>query len=114
MREVTKKDAKFVWTDAQEKACQKIKDALVFTTCMVYFDNSKETIVVVDGSSVGVYAILSQKSSNMDSEDQKMIAYASRALTYVEKRYSQTEKEALAIVWAVLFVSLRKNLYPRN
>ena len=28
-----------------------------------------------------------------------MIAHASRALTPVERRYSQTEKEAISIVW---------------
>ena len=101
LRELTKKDAKFAWTNTQETAFQKIKDALISTHCMAYFDKSKETLVVVDASPVGVSAILSQTTSSTDSEVPKIIAYASRALTDVEKRYSQAEKEALAIVWAV-------------
>ena len=68
---------------------------------MACFDKLKETFVVVFASPVGMFAILSQKPSNADSKDKKVIAYASRALTDVEKRYSQTEKEALTIVWAV-------------
>ena len=58
LRELTKKDAKFVWTDRQETAFQKIKDALVSTPCMAYFDKSKETFVVVDASPVRGSVIL--------------------------------------------------------
>ena len=66
---------------------------------MAYFDKNKETFVIVDASPVGVSGILAQK--HRDSENHKVVAYASRTLTNVEQRYSQTEKEALAIVWAV-------------
>ena len=45
------------------------------------------------GSPFGLGAILLQNN--------KTIAYASRALTDVERRYSQTEREALAIVWGI-------------
>ena len=68
---------------------------------MLYFDKNKQTFVTVDASPVGISAILSQKSKNSDMNSQQIIAYTSRALSDTEKRYSQTEKEALAIIWAV-------------
>ena len=68
-------------------------------TVMAYYDPSLDTEVAVDGSPVGLGAILTQKSPGATSSvDVHIISYASRALTDVEKRYSQTDKEALAIV----------------
>ena len=66
---------------------------------MAYFDKDKETSVVVDASPVGISAVLSQNTPGQN--DHKIIPCASRALTDLEKKYSQTEKEAIAIVWSV-------------
>ena len=48
---------------------------------------------------VGLFPILSQATAGKN--DEKIVAYASCALTDVEKRHAQTEREALAIVWGV-------------
>ena len=60
---------------------------------MSYFDPHQATEVIVDASPVGLGALLVQND--------KVICYASRVLSDVETRYSQTEKEMLAVVWAV-------------
>ena len=99
LRELTKKNAYFQWEKIHQKAFNKLKAALTTAPVMSYFDKSKDTILTVDASPVGVSGILAQQSK--DSGDYRVLAYASRALTSVEKRYSQTEKEALSIVWAV-------------
>ena len=64
---------------------------------MAYFDVQKDTQIVVDASPVGISAILSQAVKG--SNEFRIVAYASRALTDVEQRYSQREREALSIVW---------------
>ena len=59
---------------------------------MNYYDPQKKIELITDASPVGLSGILTQEN--------KVVAYASRALTDTESRYSQTEREALAIVWA--------------
>ena len=66
------------------------------TTTLGYFDSDAKTRVITDASPVGLGAALVQEQNGV----KRVICYASHSLTEVEKRYSQTEKEALGIVWA--------------
>ena len=99
LRELTKKDAQFRWMERHQQSFLKLKQLLTSSTVMAYFDPTKETELVTDASPSGLSAILLQKSVGKD--DRRVVAYASRTLTEVERRYSQTDKEALAIVWAI-------------
>ena len=97
--ELTKKSAPFTWITEHQTAFEHLKLALTKAPVMGYFDLYKDTYVTVDASPVGVSAILTQCASG--SNDHKVSAYASCSLSAVESHYSQTEKEALSIVWAV-------------
>ena len=99
LRRLTHKNENFIWGPELEKAYQKLKTALLSSPVMSYFDIRKETVILVDASPVGLSAILSQRKHG--SNQSQIKAYASRSLTATEQRYSQTEKEALAIVWGI-------------
>ena len=100
LRRSTHKGVKFVWQPEHEEAYHKLKTAMINSPVMSYFDISKKTHVVVDASLVGLSAILAQTPPGKDTPP-SITAYASRALTPTEQRYSQTEREALAIVWGI-------------
>ena len=70
---------------------------LVSVPIMAYFAMNRETRLCVDASPFGLSAILMQK----DKTDFRIISYGSRSLSRVEQKYSQTEREAVAIVWGV-------------
>ena len=99
LRELTKTGIIFTWEHKHQAAFDQLKAAITKPPVMAYFDAKKDTVLTVDASPVGLSGILSQRST-CEAEGQ-VVAYASRALSDVERRYSQTEKEALSIVWAV-------------
>ena len=52
-----------------------------------------------DASPTKLPAVLSQKTPGKD--DRKIVSHVSRMLSDAERRSSQTEKEALANIWAI-------------
>lgn len=97
LRELLKKEVEFKWDFAQQEAFEKLKHAMVQPEALAYFDPSHETRLVADASPVGLGAVLIQ----FKDEGPRIISFAAKSLTETERRYCQTEKEALALVWSV-------------
>lgn len=95
LRILMKKETEFRWSDKQQAAFEILKKALTSDAVLGYFDKNDRTRIFVDASPVAVGGVLMQQNSR----GWRVIAYASKSLSDVEKRYSQTEKEALALVW---------------
>lgn len=93
---LTKKGTKFVWDENCQLAFKKLKEVITTAPLLIYPDFSKPFLLTTDASGGAIGAVLSQGEPGEDLP----IAYASRALSETEKRYSTIEKECLAIVWA--------------
>ena len=96
LRRLTHKGARFVWGPEQQDAFDTLKRKLAEVTTLAYFNRDAQcTQVIADASPVGLGAEIVQRHDGIT----KPICYASRTLTDVERRYSQTEIEALVLVW---------------
>jgi hypothetical protein len=93
-----KKDITEEWTEKHEKAFMKLKKKMMKKPVMQYPDFRKRFIVSTDASNYAIGAVLLQ-------EDEKgreyVISNISRKLKSAECNYSVTEKECLAIIFAL-------------
>ena len=74
LHELTKKNVKFKWTYQHQQALETLTQALTSAPVMAYFDITKETLVTIDASPVGISAILGQHVKETD--DYRVVAYA--------------------------------------
>ena len=109
LHQLLRKDAKWIWSQTQDKAFQHSKSLLQSSSLLVHYDEKKPLILSCDASPYGLGAVLSHQ---MENNTEKPIAFTSRTLTTTEKKYSQLEKEALAIIFAVR--KFHDYLYGRN
>lgn len=98
LNELTKKDVKFFWSDKCQKAFQRIKREICSERVLAHYDPNLPISLATDASPVGVGGVLSHV---FPGGRERPIAFASKTLTTTERKYSQLDKEALAIVWAV-------------
>nr|XP_049707012.1 uncharacterized protein K02A2.6-like [Helicoverpa armigera] len=92
-----KSDLSKYWEQEQKTAFDQLKVQLQNIKSLGYYDPEDHTQVLADASPVGLGAVLVQ----IDEKGPRVIAFGNRSLSEIEKRYCQTEKEALALVWAV-------------
>ncbi|XP_055622017.1 uncharacterized protein K02A2.6-like [Toxorhynchites rutilus septentrionalis] len=93
-----KSGSTFKWTAECQQALEKFKEILSSDLLLTHYDPKLEIIVSADASSIGIGATICHKFPDGSI---KVIQHASRALTETEQRYSQPDREGLAIVYAV-------------
>jgi hypothetical protein len=81
------------WTAQTDKAFKTLKGKLAGLPEIAFPDSKLPYELHTDASNVGIGAALVQQG--------RPIAFSSRTLTSAERNYSTTEKECLAIVWAI-------------
>lgn len=87
----------FKWGKDQEDAFRKIKNLLASAPVLVCPDFSQPFFVHTDASNCGLGAVLTQVIEG----EERVVAYASRTLIAAERNYPVTERECLAVVWAI-------------
>ena len=86
-----------MWDNSHDESFEAIKQELSKPTVLALYDLEVTTKVCADPSTFGLGAVLLQQQQE---SEWKPVAFASRTMSETEQRYSQIEKEALALVWA--------------
>ena len=93
LRRLCKSGVEWAWESEQQNAFEAIKQVIMTLPVLAYFDKTKKHTIQCDASKKGLGAVLLQES--------KPVMHVSRALTEREQRYSNIERELLAIVFAL-------------
>ena len=85
-----KSEAKFQWTDKCQRGFERLKSELASKPVVQSYSLKKEVTITTDASGKAIGGVLSQEGHS--------VIYVPKTLSQAEQRYSNIEREALAIV----------------
>ena len=93
LRGLLKKTSDWTWDTDHEKEFAELKNSVSADSYLQYYDRKSSVILKVDASQKGLGAALIQNG--------KPVAYGSKTLTECQSRYSNIEREMLALVFGI-------------
>ena len=96
--DLTKKNAKYEWTDVHEKAFKTLIAALTSAPVLRAPDPSKDYILHTDASDAAMSGVAQQYDENNELHP---VAYWSKTFNPAQRNYSTTDRECLALVTAL-------------
>ena len=93
IREMAKEKVPFNWGPEHKSAFTQMKQEIVSTLILAYYNPKKHTVLQTDASIKGLGACLLQ--------EEKSVYFASKALTEAQQEYVAIELELLAVAWVM-------------
>jgi len=97
LHELTKKDVRFYWGSPQEKAFNKLKEALTSAPVLAMPLDEGQYVLDTDASDFSMGCVLQQWQAG----ELKVIGYASGAFSEAETKYCTTRKELAAVMFGL-------------
>jgi len=91
----------FIWTEVEQEAFQELKRIITEDVMLTFPDPDKPFNITTDASDYGIGAVLSQTEEVEGTQLERPIMFVSSALTDTQERYTVTEKELYAIIYAL-------------
>jgi hypothetical protein len=95
---LTSEKSPFVWGPAEQQSFEELKSRLISAPILAHPDFQREFILYTDASMRAVGAVLAQKD---EQGREQVVQYLSRKMADAETRYTTSEQECLAIIFAL-------------
>ena len=102
LRNLTKKNATFVWGTTQQRSFDEIKKRLCSERVMTPYDTQRKTRMYVDSSPAGTQATVAQLHRSNHEDVWKPVNHTSRSWTKAEAAYGQIERESNGILTGMM------------